>query len=635
LYIITFYSFKGGVGRTMALVNTAAELARRGRKVLLVDFDLEAPGLNTYELLRPEEPHPGIVEYVTEFRHTRRSPLVTDFVYEARPAGKKGGRLWVMPAGRGDAEYRRMLNALNWRTLYQDEEGFLLFEDTRLQWDAELRPDYVLIDARTGHTDIEGICTRQLADAVVVVFYPNEQNLTGLREVCRHIRAEKESGLKKEIKLHFVASNVPGLDDEHGLLRRRLVAFRNELTIYREFPRDPRVVIHRHEGLEMLEQPIFVLQRPRSRLAREYRRLVRRLIMENPADPDGASFYLQGPEQDRELRSVWPSARFPSVEGRLIQIASQFQDDPIILRRLARFHQGRGELDVALRRLDRVLQLRPGWPDALYERGRCRRQVRDKAGAAEDLLQYLRSPDYFRKDPFFPKDAREAHAHGIHTSMEDALTALQELIDVSFAVFVQALALPEVRKNSFMLSWLGVGVWLNSAAEYLLREHLWERATRYLETEAVEFPKQCRWEESVIKPPEDMLQGERIWYLAMAYWGNTGRLRPDLCKQAAEQLLHAVEPYPQFGAENCQRLSLLYWGVGDADRASAFLDRAFEESSNRGLLRGVSGWTFREASAHEFRQHCEEQRRMILGEPVRPPFLGEPAAPREVGGNER
>jgi hypothetical protein len=186
-----------------------------------------------------------------------------------------------------------------------------------------------------------------------------------------------------------------------------------------------------------------------------------------------------------------------------------------------------------------------------------------------------------------------------------------------------------------MLSWLGVGVWLNSAAEYLLRERLWKDAIQYLETEAVEFPKQCRWEESVNIPPKDMLQGERIWYLAMAYWGNTGSLRPDLCKQAAEHLLHALEPYPQFGAENCQRLSLLYWGVGDADRASTFLERAVEESSNKGLLRGVSDWTFREASVHEFRQHCEEQRRMILGEPVRPPFLGEPAAPREVGGDER
>ena len=44
VYISTFYSFKGGVGRTMALVNAAVELARRGRRVLAVDFDLEAPG---------------------------------------------------------------------------------------------------------------------------------------------------------------------------------------------------------------------------------------------------------------------------------------------------------------------------------------------------------------------------------------------------------------------------------------------------------------------------------------------------------------------------------------------------------------------------------------------------------------
>ena len=40
---VTFYSFKGGVGRTMALINAAAILAGRGRRVLMIDFDLEAP----------------------------------------------------------------------------------------------------------------------------------------------------------------------------------------------------------------------------------------------------------------------------------------------------------------------------------------------------------------------------------------------------------------------------------------------------------------------------------------------------------------------------------------------------------------------------------------------------------------
>jgi MinD-like ATPase involved in chromosome partitioning or flagellar assembly len=630
LYIITFYSFKGGVGRTMALVNVAAQLAKMGRKVLVVDFDLEAPGLNTYELLCSEKPHPGIVEYVTEFRRTHRSPLVTDFIYEARPVGKKGGRLWVMPAGRGDVEYRRMLNNLSWRTLYQEEEGFLFFEDTRLQWEAELHPDYVLIDARTGHTDIEGICTRQLADAVVVVFYPNEQNLNGLRVVCRHIRAEADSGLKKEIKLHFVPSNVADLDDEHGLLRRQLKMFQNELGMYRPIPRLKRLVIHRHESLEMLEQPVFVLQHPRSRLAREYRRLVRSLMMSNPVDPDGALFYLQGLEQDRELRRMWPSVQFGGVEDRLTQIASQFADNPRILRRLAWFHLGRGELDVALRRFDAVLQLRPRWPVALYERGRCRRQVRDKVGAAEDLLQYLRTPDYF------PPNWLETDLRG-HRRMRNAMMALRELIDVSFEAYLQGFASPGVQAAAFSslpegsTSTAYAEIWLNSATEYLLRERRWKDAIQYLETVVPERIRRCT--PNFTRELLVSCQGEQEWYLAMAYWGNTGILRSDLCLQAAEHLLQALEPFPQFGAENCQRLSLLYWSIGDTDRASSFLDRALEESSKRGLHRGVSNWTFREASVHEFRQHCEEQRRMIQGESVRPAFLGEPTSVGEEGGN--
>jgi MinD-like ATPase involved in chromosome partitioning or flagellar assembly len=46
--IVTFYSYKGGVGRSMALANVADILCRQGARVLMVDFDLEAPGLEQY-----------------------------------------------------------------------------------------------------------------------------------------------------------------------------------------------------------------------------------------------------------------------------------------------------------------------------------------------------------------------------------------------------------------------------------------------------------------------------------------------------------------------------------------------------------------------------------------------------------
>ena len=46
--IVTFYSYKGGTGRTMALANAAWILAAAGHKVLMIDWDLEAPGLHRF-----------------------------------------------------------------------------------------------------------------------------------------------------------------------------------------------------------------------------------------------------------------------------------------------------------------------------------------------------------------------------------------------------------------------------------------------------------------------------------------------------------------------------------------------------------------------------------------------------------
>jgi Mrp family chromosome partitioning ATPase len=68
--IYTFYSFKGGVGRTMALANVAALLAKWGHSVLIVDWDLEAPGLERFfDGVKPEIKElcastPGIVDLV-------------------------------------------------------------------------------------------------------------------------------------------------------------------------------------------------------------------------------------------------------------------------------------------------------------------------------------------------------------------------------------------------------------------------------------------------------------------------------------------------------------------------------------------------------------------------------------------
>src|SRR5262249_5955812 len=82
--IITFYSYKGGTGRSLAVSNVAWILASNGYDVLLIDWDLEAPGL--YRYLRPFLVDPELTS----------SPGVIDFVWDA-------ARVNVTPADKSQA----------------------------------------------------------------------------------------------------------------------------------------------------------------------------------------------------------------------------------------------------------------------------------------------------------------------------------------------------------------------------------------------------------------------------------------------------------------------------------------------------------------------------------------------------
>jgi hypothetical protein len=73
--IYTFYSYKGGVGRSMALANVAQYLYLQGLDVIMVDWDLEAPGLeefffDTQEDLERARAHPGLMDTLIAYKRT-------------------------------------------------------------------------------------------------------------------------------------------------------------------------------------------------------------------------------------------------------------------------------------------------------------------------------------------------------------------------------------------------------------------------------------------------------------------------------------------------------------------------------------------------------------------------------------
>ncbi|MEM6426071.1 MAG: AAA family ATPase [Cyanobacteria bacterium P01_D01_bin.128] len=189
--VITFYSYKGGVGRTMALANIATILAQWGYKTLLVDWDLEAPGLEfyfqDYIKLQNIAAQEGLVDLLSKAEQTEHETLAESVAWQEAiveievPEARE--KIHLITAGQRDknGQYFDRVTNLDWDSFYQQQGGFLI-ESLRSEWKEHY--DYVLIDSRTGITDIGGICTIQLPDVLVLLFTATEQSLKGATKVA-------------------------------------------------------------------------------------------------------------------------------------------------------------------------------------------------------------------------------------------------------------------------------------------------------------------------------------------------------------------------------------------------------------------------------------------------------------------
>lgn len=185
----------------MALANVAVQLARLGHGVLMVDWDLEAPGLERYfqqpdipELkVKPADDPTGLLGLLSlsgdsEPESSLWEQRLSDIAVPPNPLSYSNlmsptpGRLHLLGSGFVSTDYAARLSTFSWDRFFAEESGGTWLEALRTQW--ALRYDFVLIDARTGLTDSGGVCTVQMPDWLVLVFTANEQSLTdGLRIV--------------------------------------------------------------------------------------------------------------------------------------------------------------------------------------------------------------------------------------------------------------------------------------------------------------------------------------------------------------------------------------------------------------------------------------------------------------------
>lgn len=226
--VITFYSFKGGTGRTMALANTAWILAAAGKRVLVADWDLESPGLHHFfhPFLPPEVVRntPGVIDHIHAYaRAAAAAARKTRYASEADESGDPfsfgqitgyavtlewsfpgGGTLDFLSSGLQNDDYCAPLSGADWEILYGRLGGGRMVDAMRAEM--KNRYDYTLIDSPSGSSDVVDICTGHLPDTVANCFTLSNQGIEGAQRLVRKLGLGRV--LNREIRILPVPMRV-------------------------------------------------------------------------------------------------------------------------------------------------------------------------------------------------------------------------------------------------------------------------------------------------------------------------------------------------------------------------------------------------------------------------------------------
>jgi MinD-like ATPase involved in chromosome partitioning or flagellar assembly len=587
----------------MALVNIGTWLARNGRRVLLVDFDLESPGITHYALPNMKSEQKGVVDYLFEMSHGKPPATLEGYYFESF-TDKGGGRLYVMPAGKASTHVSRF-EKLDLGHLYQKGDGYLILENLKGLWKREIIPDYVFIDSRTGYNEVAGICTRQLPDAVIATFIPSPQNLNGLREIVDQIRAQNKQNWRSEIKVHFLASSIPSIDDEDGSIADAVARSKQVLEFEQLLGSVSYIPSAAH-----LNQTVFTLEKEQSRLAKNFATVARAITMINPADPEGAKNYLDRLlDRDHALMRTLVSAR---LAEELKEIGQRHSANVDVMFRLARVRLRQGEIEDAVGALDAVLEIDPNVSEARLLRATLRIQSNDTQAAVADLQSVLGRTDL---DVIQVNRAARALADAAPEALGDIQhTKAYASLDVDERA---SLLLNIVRSR------VGGLDRVVKAIESLLDERITDEGVKEDLRRSVILHRihQGNFDDAralLGKRPTDDSDAVLLFNYAVAEWGWTGNPPADLFAVLASRSVNAAEQ----GANHLQCFGLAHAVTGDKELARTLLESA-RQMALRAARPEFSAWTYSLVTPTEFAAHVAEMLQALnTGEMVLPPVIG-------------
>lgn len=250
---IALYGFKGGVGRSTATAVLARHLAEQGRCVLVVDLDLESPGVSNLLADPGAASRHGIVDHLVESAVGNADGL--ELLAKSSLTPKDGnGEIWLAsasgtPLNGQPYDYLAKLNRIysdlppaelgdSPRSFAQRLEDAITACEEQTEAQNGRRPDVVLLDSRAGIHDIAAVALTRLSDRALLFAVDNPSTWEGYRMLFDQWKQQPEQARVMRDRLSIVAAMFHSAGDGERLNSLRRHAYDVFMATLYDLPDD-------------------------------------------------------------------------------------------------------------------------------------------------------------------------------------------------------------------------------------------------------------------------------------------------------------------------------------------------------------------------------------------------------------
>lgn len=247
--IISVHSFRGGTGKSNTTANLASVVAASGRRVGVIDGDIQSPGIHVLFGFSGDDVTASLNDFLW---HGRSIEEVAHDVTD-RLGTPISGRLFLIPSSMQPGEITRVL-----REGYDAQRLTAGIRDLTTALDL----DVLFIDTHPGLNE-ETLLSLVISHVLLIVMRPDKQDFEGTGITVRVARELEVPGI------HIVVNKAPQQLDPEAVARRVTEAYGCDVAA---------VLPHSDELMGLASEGVFVLRHPHDPLTARYRALASRVV---------------------------------------------------------------------------------------------------------------------------------------------------------------------------------------------------------------------------------------------------------------------------------------------------------------------------------------------------------------------